>query len=74
MWMKGIMIYAIAGPLVWITAVLFYSTHLKRDMFCTVADFGYEVDMDSECNELPEADGECITGLTGAESCSSYID
>jgi hypothetical protein len=42
MWKTGIMFYILAGPFVWMTLGLFYTTNLKKDMFCTLANFGYD--------------------------------
>lgn len=44
MWKMGIMFYILAGPFVWMTLILFYTTSLKKDMFCTLANFGYDED------------------------------
>ena len=44
MWKTGIMFYILAGPFVWMTLILFYTTDLKQDMFCTLANFGYDAE------------------------------
>ena len=51
MWKTGIMFYVLSGPFVFMTFALFYTTRLKEDMFCTLANFGYD---DAKILENPD--------------------
>jgi len=40
MWRPGLILYAIALPLVWMSFFLFYTTDMSKDIHCTLANLG----------------------------------